>query len=76
MAELGRTQKANVKSSQEMETSVNNGKRTNSSFKETTAVTSDEFFESVNVIDQAKVIIDGAMQLCILVGVKEKIAHE
>lgn len=76
MAELGRTQKANVKSSQEMETSVNNGKLTNSSFKETTAVTSDEFFESLAVIEQAKVNIDGNLQLCVLVGSKEKVAHE
>lgn len=76
LAEFGRTQKANVKSSQEMETSVNNGKLTNSSFKETTSVTSDEFFESVGVIDQAKVNIDGNMQLCVLVGIKEKIAHK
>lgn len=76
MAELGRTLKVNVKSSQEIETSVNNGKLANSSFKETTAVTSDELFESVGVIDQAKVTIDGNMQLCVLVGVKEKHTHE
>lgn len=76
MAELGRTQKANVKSSQEMETSVNNGKLTNSSFKETTSVSSDELFESVSVIDQVNVNIDGNLQLCVLVGVKEKVAHK
>jgi hypothetical protein len=76
MAELGRTQKANVKSSQEMESKVNNGKLINSSFKETTAVTSDELFESVGIIDQAEVNIDGNMQLCVLVGAKGKVAHE
>jgi hypothetical protein len=76
MAELGRTQKANVKSSQEIEANVNNGRLINSSFKETTAVTSDEFLESVGVIDQAKVSIDGNMQLCVLIGAKEKSPHE
>lgn len=76
MAELGRTQKANVKSSQEMESKVNNGKLINSSFKETTAVTSNELFESVGVIDQTEVNIDGNMQLCVLVGKKRNVAHE
>lgn len=76
MAELGRTHKANVKSSQEMESTVNNGKLTSSSFKETAAITSYEFFESVGVINQAEVNIDGNMQLCVLVGAKEKVAHE
>jgi len=76
MAELGRTHKANVKSNQEMESKVNNGKLINSSFKETTTVTSDEFFESVGVIDQVNVSIDGNIQLCVLVGTKEKVAHK
>lgn len=71
MAELGRTHKVNVSSTQEIAHTVNHGQLANSSFRETTTLKSDEFFESVGVIEQAKVNIDGNLQLCVLVGVKD-----
>jgi len=76
LAELGRTQKVNVKSNQEIESKVDHGKLINSSFKETTAITSDELFEAVGVIDQAEVNIDGNMQLCVLVARLEKVVRD
>ena len=72
LAELSRTHQAEVKSNQQLNNEVHNGKLTDSSYKETTEVSSNETFKHAEIIEQAIVEMDGGKQLCVLVGTKNK----
>lgn len=74
-AELGRMRRANVQSVQTIEKQVESGQSTKSNFIETTRVTSEEALETTEIKDQARIVINGNSNLCVLVGFVQRATH-